>query len=445
MSLKTFKGGVHPGHHKSTTEKKAVVVAKPPAVAVIPLSQHIGAPCDPLVAAGDAVKMGQKIGDSKGFVSVPVHASVSGKVVKIGKCNSPLGGSVDAVFIENDFQDTWYESVKPNPDWRKISADELRKIIREAGIAGMGGAAFPTHVKLSPPPEKKIDYVLINGAECEPYLTADHRAMLERTEDLLRGVRLVMKILGAKKAVIGIEDNKPDAVEAVKKAAGAESGIEVRALHTKYPQGAEKQLIKVITGREVPSGGLPADVGCVVQNVGTCIAIADAVQKGVPLLERIVTITGSAIKEPQNMLVRIGTPVADLIEQCGGFTSNLRKLIIGGPMMGIAQPGADNLPVIKGTSGILCLADSEVAEDEIRPCIRCAQCVEVCPVSIMPLFISSAVEQGLYDKAEKFNAMDCIECGSCSYICPAKRPLVQWIKMAKDEIATKRRAAAEKS
>ena len=253
-----------------------------------------------------------------------------------------------------------------------MSADELRKIIREAGIAGMGGAAFPTHVKLSPPPEKKIDYVLINGAECEPYLTADHRAMLERTEDLLRGVRLVMKILGAKKAVIGIEDNKPDAVEAVKKAAGAESGIEVRALHTKYPQGAEKQLIKVITGREVPSGGLPADVGCVVQNVGTCIAIADAVQKGVPLLERIVTITGSAIKEPQNMLVRIGTPVADLIEQCGGFTSNLRKLIIGGPMMGIAQPGADNLPVIKGTSGILCLADSEVAEDEIGPHPLCA-------------------------------------------------------------------------
>ena len=444
MSFKTFKGGVHPGHHKSATEKKPVVPAKPPAVAIIPLSQHIGAPCDALVAVGDEVKMGQKIGDSKGFVSAPVHASVSGKVVKIGPCNSALGRPVEAIFIENDFKDTWDESVKPNPDWEKLTADELKKIVREAGIVGMGGATFPTHVKLAPPPDQKIEYILVNAAECEPYLTSDHRAMLERPEDLITGLKLVMKAANAPKGLIGIEDNKMDAVEALKKAAEGEPSIEVHALHTKYPQGAEKQLIKVFTGREVPSGGLPAAVGCVVQNVGTCIAIADAVRKGVPLIERIVTITGSGINEPQNMLVRVGTPIEEVVEQCGGFAPNLRKVILGGPMMGFAQPGVESLPVIKGTSGILCLTDKEVTVDEIRPCIKCAKCVDVCPVSIMPLFIGSSVEQGQYDKAERYNAMDCIECGCCTYICPAKRPLVQWIRMAKGEIAAKRRAAAAK-
>lgn len=441
MSLKTFKGGVHPGYHKSATEQKPVVPAKPPAVAIIPLSQHIGAPCEPLVAVGDEVKMGQKIGDSKGFVSAPVHASVSGKVTKIAKCNSALGRPVDAVFIENDYQDTWHESVQPHPDWENLTADELKKIVREAGIVGMGGATFPTHVKLSPPADQKIDYVLVNGAECEPYLTADHRAMLERPEDIVCGLKLAMKIVAAPKGFIAIEDNKPDAIEALQKAVAGEENIEVAVLHTKYPQGAEKQLIKVLTGREVPSGGLPAAVGCLVQNAGTCIAIADAVRKGLPLIERIVTITGSGIKEPQNMLVRVGTPVAEVVEQCGGFTANLRKVIIGGPMMGLAQPGVADLPVTKGTSGILCLTDKEVTIDEIHPCIRCGKCVDVCPVSIMPLFIGSSVEQGLYDRAEKYNALDCIECGCCSYICPAKRPLTQWIRMAKGEIAAKKAAA----
>ncbi|HHX73628.1 MAG TPA: electron transport complex subunit RsxC [Firmicutes bacterium] len=444
MSLKTFKGGVHPGHHKSATEKKPVVPAKPPAVAIIPLSQHIGAPCEPLVAVGDEVKVGQKIGDSKGFVSAPVHASVSGKVVKIAQCDSALGRPVDAVFIENDNQDTWHESVRPNPDWENLTPDELKKIVREAGIVGMGGATFPTHVKLSPPADQKIDYVLVNAAECEPYLTADHRAMLERPEDIVCGLKLAMKIVDAPKGFIGIEDNKPDAIEVMQKAVAGEKDIEVVALQTKYPQGAEKQLIKVLTGREVPSGGLPAAVGCLVQNAGTCIAIADAVRKNLPLIERIVTITGSGIKEPQNMLVRVGTPIAEVVEQCGGFTENIRKVILGGPMMGLAQPGVDNLPVTKGTSGILCLTDKEVTVEEIRPCIKCAKCVDVCPVSIMPLFIGSSVEQGLYDRAESYNAMDCIECGCCSYICPAKRPLTQWIRMAKGEIAAKRRAAAAK-
>jgi electron transport complex protein RnfC len=444
MSFKTFKGGVHPGHFKSATEKKPTVPAKPPAVAIIPMSQHIGAPCEPLVAVGDEVKMGQKVGDSKGFVSAPVHSSVSGKVVKIGMCNSALGRTVQAVFIENDFQDTWHEDVKPNDDWKNLSADDLKKIIRDKGIVGMGGATFPTHVKVSPPPGQKIDYILVNAAECEPYLTADHRAMLERAEDMIVGLQLVMKVVDAPKGLIGIEDNKPDAVEALKKAAAGIANIEVHALHTKYPQGAEKQLIKVFTDREVPSGGLPSMVGCVVQNVGTCIAIADAVRFGKPLIERIVTITGSGITEPKNMLVRVGTPIEEVVEQCGGFRPNIRKMVLGGPMMGLSQPGPENMPVIKGTSGILCLTDQEVEIHEIQPCIKCAKCVDVCPVSIMPLFIGSCVEQNMYDKAEAYNAMDCIECGCCTYICPAKRPLVQWIRMAKGDIAARRAAAAKK-
>ncbi|MCW3491374.1 electron transport complex subunit RsxC [Dethiobacter alkaliphilus] len=439
MSFKTFKGGVHPGHFKSATEKKPVVPAKPPTVAIIPMSQHIGAPCEPLVAVGDEVKVGQKVGDSKGFVSAPVHSSVSGKVVKIDMCNHPLGRPVQAVFIENDFQDTWHEDVKPNEDWKNLGVDELKKIIRETGIVGMGGATFPTHVKVSPPPDQKIDYVLINAAECEPYLTSDHRAMLERPEDVVIGLQTVMKIVNAPKGYIGIEDNKPDAVEAMKKAAEGIDNIEVHALHTKYPQGAEKQLISVFTGREVPSGGLPSMVGCVVQNVGTCIAISEAIRLGKPLIERNVTITGSGINEPKNMLVRVGTPMEEVIEQCGGFKPNIRKMVLGGPMMGLAQSGPENQPVIKGTSGILCLTDAEVVLDEIRPCIKCAKCVEACPVSIMPLFIGGSVEHGMYDKAEAYNAMDCIECGCCTYICPAKRPLVQWIRMAKGDIAAKRR------
>jgi electron transport complex protein RnfC len=402
------------------------------------MAQHIGAPCEPLVAAGDEVKMGQKIGDSKGFVSAPVHSSVSGKVVKTDNCNHPLGRPVQAVYIESDGRDTWHGDVQPRPDYMKLTPDELKKIIREAGIVGLGGATFPTHVKLSPPPEKKIEYVLVNAAECEPYLTADHRAMLERPEDTVAGLRLVMKAVNAPKGFIGVEDNKPDAIEAMKKAVAGDSSIVVAELHTKYPQGAEKQLIKVCTGREVPSGGMPMDVGCLVQNVGTCIAISDAVRFGKPLIERIVTITGSGIYEPKNMLIRIGTMITEVAEQCGGFKPGLRKLILGGPMMGAAQPGPD-LPVIKGTSGILCLTDAEVELDEIKSCVKCAKCVDVCPVSIMPLFIGGAVEHDMYEKAEEFDAMDCIECGCCTYICPARRPLVQWIRMAKGDIAARRR------
>ncbi|MGI6658496.1 MAG: electron transport complex subunit RsxC [Dethiobacteraceae bacterium] len=440
MSPKTFKGGIHPGDFKNLTEKKPVVPAKPPAVAVIPLSQHIGAPCKPLVAVGDEVKMGQKIGDSDASISAPVHASVSGKVIKIGTCKSNQGHLVNAVFIENDFQDTWHESVKPNPDWEQLPAEAIPKIVREAGVVGMGGAAFPCHYKLVPP--DKIEFVVVNGAECEPYLTCDHRLMLERPEDLIVGVKLVMKAVNARKGLIGIEDNKPDAIEAVRKAAANDPDIEVHALPTKYPQGSGKQLVSVLTGRETPSGCQSTTVGCLVQNVGTCVAVADAVRFGLPSIERIVTITGAGVKEPKNMLVRVGTPLTQVIEECGGFTADLRKLIMGGPMMGPTMSGPEDIPIVKGTCGILCLTEQEVQLDEIGPCIKCGKCVEVCPMGLMPLFLASAVEQRLYDIAETYHAVDCIDCGCCTYICPAKRPLNQWIGMAKNEIKAKQRRAA---
>ncbi len=434
---KTFKGGVHPGHFKSATAGKPIKPAQLPARVAILMQQHIGAPCEPLVDVGDFVKVGQKVGDSKGFVSAPVHASVSGKVVEIKNYLHPIGRIASAVVIESDGEYTPADSIAANPSLEDLSADELKKIIREAGIVGMGGATFPTHVKLSPPPDKTIDTVIINGAECEPFLTADHRLMVERPEDVVFGLKVIMKVLGLDKGYIGVEDNKPDCVAALKKAAAAEP-IEVRALHTKYPQGAEKQLIYAFTGREVPSGGLPMDVGSVVQNAGTAAAIADAVQRGMPTVERIVTVTGPGVAEPANLLVKVGTMVSEVISQCGGLKENARKVILGGPMMGLAQTTME-MPVIKGTSGILVLTDEEVKIQEIKPCIRCGRCVEVCPVNIVPLTIGSATEKGLLDKAEAYYAVDCIECGCCSYICPAKRPLTQWIRMSKGEILAKRK------
>ncbi len=429
---KTFKGGVHPGHYKSATAGKPITLAQSPARVAILMQQHIGAPCEPLVAVGDVVKVGQKVGDSKGFVSVPAHASVSGKVVEIKNYPHPIGRQVQAVVIESDGENAWHDSVMANPPLEELSPDELKRIMREAGIAG---ATFPTHVKLSPPPGKPIDTVIINGAECEPFLTADHRLMLERPLAIVFGLKVIMKVLGVSKGYIGVEDNKPDCVEALQKAAKDEP-VEVKSFPTKYPQGAEKQLIYSFTGREVPSGGLPMDVGTVVQNTGTAVAIADAVQKGLPLVERIVTVTGPGVPDPANLQVKIGTMVSEVIAQCGGLKENARKLILGGPMMGLAQTTLE-MPVIKGTSGILVLTDAEVGLHEIKPCIRCGRCVEVCPISIMPLTIGSATEKGYLEKAEAYHATDCIECGCCSYICPAKRPLTQWIRMSKGEILAK--------
>ncbi len=437
---KTFKGGVHPNYSKLATASKQLKEARPPERVAILMQQHIGAPCEPLVQPGDQVKLGQKIGDSKAFVSAPVHASVSGQVVEIKEYLHPIGRKSAAVVIESDEEDALWEGIKSESSWRNLSADELKKIIREAGIVGMGGATFPTHVKLSPPPDKPIDTIIINGAECEPFLTSDHCLMLEHAEKVVCGLEVIMKILGVTEGYIGIEDNKADCLKALTKAVveNSSSNIEVRSLHTKYPQGAEKQLIKVFSGREVPSGGLPMDVGSLVQNVGTVAAITDAVRDGLPLTERIVTVTGPGIKNPTNLLVKTGTMISEVVEQCGGLTENTRKVILGGPMMGLAQATLE-IPVIKGTSGILVLTEAEVKELEVKPCIRCGQCVKVCPISILPNLIGQASEKGFLDKAEEFNAVDCIECGCCAYTCPSKRPLTQWIRISKGDILARQK------
>ncbi len=435
MSSTVFKGGVHPDYNKELTATMAVKTMKPPEKVVIPLQQHIGAPCEPLesIVVDAEVKKGQKIAESSGFVSAPIHASISGKVTAIGPYNHPLGRPVESITIESDGEDKWDESIKPpgNPD--NLTPGDIRKMVQETGIVGLGGATFPAHVKLSPPEDKKIDIVVINGAECEPYLTADHRVMLEKPEEIVFGLKMMIKALGAEKGIIGIEDNKADAIKVMEQAVSEEDNITVSPLHTKYPQGAEKMLIQVTTGRIVPSGGLPLEVGVVNHNVGTAVAITDAVREGKPLIERVVTVTGSGINRPANLLVRVGTPVSEVVESCGGLKENTLKLVIGGPMMGIAQPNPE-IPVIKGTSGILALTDEDVYLAESSPCIRCAKCVDSCPVQLMPTSIAQASEHGLYKRAEKLHAMDCFECGCCSYVCPSKIPLVQWIRIGKAEI-----------
>ena len=436
----TFRGGVHAPHRKNDTRNKAIEIMKAPGLVYIPLQQHIGAPCQPLVKPGDVVKLGQKIGEPGGFVGAPVHASVSGIVKDIRQVPHPSVGSGLAVVIENDGKDEPDDSITPG-DISSMDADRIKELILEAGIVGMGGAAFPTHVKLSPPKEKPIDTVILNGAECEPYLTADHRLMLEAAEDVADGLKVIMKVLGVERAYIAIEDNKPDAVRIMTDTVKEVQGVDVTVLKTKYPQGAEKQLIYVVTGRQVPSGGLPMDVGVIVSNVGTSAAIARAIKTGMPLVERVVTVTGSGVAEPKNLMVRIGTSFMDVIQACGGFVEEPAKVISGGPMMGIGQYTLD-VPVIKGTSGILVLTREEAKIPDVEPCIRCAKCVDACPMGLMPLMISAYALKEDYDNSEKFHAMDCIECGCCSYSCPAKRPLVQSIRVAKKMITDKRKRAA---
>jgi len=430
MKMPTFKGGIHPPENKWLTEEKPIVDAKAPQRVIIPLSQHTGAPCKATVMIGQEVKKGQMIGEPGGFVSSPVHSSISGKVIAIGNFPHPAGKDSPSIVIENDGKDEWFEGIKENPDYLSLGADYLRKIVMEAGIVGLGGAAFPTHVKLSPPKEKRIDAVILNGAECEPYLTSDHRLMLERTKDILEGLKIIMKILGVSRGYIGIEENKPDAIKRMKEVISKEDNLEVIGLRVKYPQGAEKQLIKAILGREVPSGGLPMDVGVVVQNVGTAAAIYNACRYGRPLIERVVTVTGRGVNEPKNLRVRIGTPFSQLIEECGGLKDSYGKVIAGGPMMGIAQISTE-VPVIKGTSGILVLLREEAEKAEYLPCFRCGRCIDVCPMNLQPSLLSILIERGRYDEAKENNLLDCFECGSCAYVCPAKRPLVQFMKLAK--------------
>ena len=432
MGLATFKGGIHPPDKKILAANSPIVSSKPPKIAVIPLSQHIGAPCKPIVSIGQEIKKGEAVGEPAGFVSSPVHASVSGKVVAIAEFPNAMGRMINSVVIENDGKEEW-TPLKDNPDYMSLPPEELKEKVKAAGIVGMGGATFPTVVKLSPPKEKTVDAVLINGAECEPYLTADYRLMVERPKEVIEGLKILMKILGVQKGYVGIENNKPEAVAKMKEAASG-SGIEVLALEVKYPQGAEKMLIKAILGREVPPRALPMDVGVVVQNVGTALAIYEAARFGKPLIERVVTVTGEGIAGPKNLMVRIGTKVSDLIEECGGFKGGAGKVISGGPMMGFALSSLD-VAVTKGTSGILVIPEENVFHaDEFGPCIRCGRCIDACPMGLMPSMLSVLSERGFYEEAKEYNLFDCFECGSCTYVCPSKRPIVQLVRLAKSMV-----------
>jgi electron transport complex protein RnfC len=382
------------------------------------------------------VKKGEVIGQAKGFVSVPVHASTSGEVVAVEPRLHSSGRLLPAVVIRPDGEDAWVEGL-PACDPMALTPDQIREKIRDAGIVGLGGATFPAHVKLSPPEGKIIDTLILNGVECEPYLTADHRLMLEATERLLDGVTILKRVLGVERAFIGIEANKLDAIEVVSRAC-AGRGIAVQGLKVKYPQGAEKQLILALTGREVPSGGLPMDVGVVVQNVGTAVAVSDAIRHGFPLIERIATVTGPGIAEAKNLRVRVGTSLSAMVDFCGGLQGDPAKIIMGGPMMGATQLSLD-IPATRGTSGVLLYREGDLALVPEGPCIRCGRCVGVCPARILPTTIAAYARLDLINEAEEYNAMDCIECGCCTYICPAAIPLVQVIRLAKGAILAKRR------
>jgi electron transport complex protein RnfC len=433
--LKTFKlGGVHPAENK-ISEKQAIEKLPIPKVAYIPFSQHLGAPAKVLVQKGDSVKTGQLIAKGEAFISANIHSSVSGKVTKIDNVIDASGYKRPAVVIQVE-GDEWEEGIDQSPDLKKeITLDQKAIIqkVNEMGIVGLGGATFPSHVKLMVPEGKKAEVLIINGVECEPYLTSDHRLMLEKGEEMLVGVLILKKALGVNRTIIGIENNKPDAIEHMKKLAGRYDGIEVQALKVKYPQGAEKQLIKAVTNREVPSGKLPIEVGAIVHNAGTAFAVYEAVQKNKPLVKRVVTITGKSVEKPGNFLVRIGTPISDLIEAAGGLPEDTGKIIGGGPMMGKALNSID-VPVVKGTSGILIIPNKESARNPVLHCIRCSRCVTACPMGLEPFLLEKLVMFEDYERTEKERVMDCMECGSCHYTCPANRPLLDYIRLGKNKV-----------
>ena len=435
---KTFRGGVHPPGHKEPTEGRPIERMPPPSRVVIPLQQHTGAACEPVVKVGDEVKEGQRIGEAKGFVSSPVHASISGLVAAVDNFPHPvIPAPVRSVVIESKSPGApaaWDNTA----DWSALSGRDLLDRIHDAGIVGLGGAAFPTHVKLSPPKDVTLETLIINGVECEPYLTSDHRLMVERSRDVVEGVKILLKVLGVRRACIAIEKNKPDAIEIMQAHAADRSlwngaTVEVVPLNVKYPQGAEKQLIRTILHKEVPSGGLPFHVGAVVQNVGTTFAVYEAVVKGKPLIERLVTVSGDRVKEPRNLVVRIGTSFGDVIQFAGGIIPGERhvKVVMGGPMMGIAQYTLES-PVIKGTSGILVC--DEARPRKSLPCVKCGSCVEVCPMSLMPCRLADLAERDDFAACETYHVRDCMECGACTYVCMSNRPIVHLIKYAKSNL-----------
>ena len=419
-----FFGGVHPNDMKAATNEKAIEQLQAPAQVVIPMSMHFGAPCTPTVSKGDYVKLGQKIGEFKGL-GAPIHASVSGTVAAVEPRPYSMGGKVMSVVIDNDFKDDLSEEVHAPADPDALSVEEMVEMVKQAGIVGMGGATFPTYVKLKP--GKPIDAVLINGSECEPYLTADHRVMLEFADDIVFGLRAMMKAVSAPEGVILIEDNKPDAIALMEEKVAPYDNIRVCAAKTQYPEGAEKMLIKKVMGRQVPSGKLPADVGCVVSNTSTAKAISDAIQKGLPLVERVVSVTGEFIRNPGNYIVKLGTNVQEIIDHCGGITGDDVVLKMGGPMMG-APIKDTNVPIIKGSNGIIAIAADHTEEKE---CIKCGRCVDVCPMELQPLEIYKLGQLGDAEGLLKLNVMDCFSCKCCEYICTSKIPLVSKINAAK--------------
>lgn len=430
--LKTFAlGGVHPEENKISSNA-AIEVLPVPKQVVVPLGQNLGAPSKPIVKKGDKVKTGQLIAEAGGFISANIHSPVSGIVLKIDTAIDSTGYKRPCVFI-NVEGDEWEEQIDRSDKLEtniKLSPAEIVEKVKASGIVGLGGATFPTSVKLMPPPGKTADYLVINGVECEPYLTSDHRVMLEKGQEIMVGIQILMKALQVSKAVIGIENNKKDAINHLTELAKSYTGIEVVPLKVQYPQGGEKQLIKAVLDREVPSGKLPIEVGCVVQNVGTALAVYEAVQKNKPLIERVVTVTGKSVKKPSNFMVRIGTPVQDLIDAAEGLPENTGKVISGGPMMGKALTSLD-APVVKGTSGILMMTIDESSRHDEGSCIRCSKCTYVCPMGLEPFLLTKASKLGKLEMAEKEMIMDCIECGSCQFTCPSSIPLLDYLRLGK--------------
>lgn len=430
-NFKTFRGGVHPPEFKELTRDQSFEIMPDPKRVILPLRQHIGKDAKPLVKKGVEVKAGEIIAESDGFISSPVFSPVNGKVISVGKETNSSGFPKEAIVIETNGSTDTQKLEKL--EFSTVTGAEIIERVKHAGIVGQGGAAFPTFVKLTPNKDRIIDYIILNGCECEPYLTRDERLMLDRSHDVVSGLLLMMKALELKKGYIGVEDNKPEAIEAMQKAAATFSDIELAVVRTKYPQGAEKMLIKAVTGREVPPGKLPLDVGVVIQNIGTAVAVYDSVVKGEPQITASVTVSGLGLNNPKNLIVKVGTPLADVLEFCGGAKENAKRVIVGGPMMGFAQYDF-SAPIMKATSGILVLTEDEINSHEQTPCLKCGMCVEVCPLNLIPTKLARYSQLDKTEEAENLGISVCMECGTCTYTCPANIPLVQWIRLGKQRV-----------
>ena len=441
----TFQHGVHPPDSKSLTDHLPIRRMPFPARIALPLRQHAGKPAKCLVRKGDRVERGDKVAEADGFMSVPIHASAAGTVAEIGWWPHPDGSMTETIVIDVAPYSPQIPRPRMVPDWLGLNPDQVRKAVQDGGVVGLGGAAFPTHVKLSPPKDLPIEWLLVNGAECEPYLTTDHRVMVEYPERVHFGTRIMMQCLGVKRAVIGVEMNKPDAIEALERTKPADLDITVQGLQVKYPQGAEKMLIQVVTGREVPSGKLPMHVGAVVQNVGSIATIAEIFETGLPLIERVVTVTGPGVKKPSNLIVPVGAMLGDVLAFCGGLTDDAAEIIFGGPMMGSSQPDL-RTPLTKGVSGVTVLTSKEVKPKKTYPCIKCGHCLDACPVFLNPSALGILAQAGRYEDMQgQFHLQDCMLCGSCSYVCPSNIPLSQMFALSKMGLRKQQATAAVKA